>query len=458
MRTYKTSSLLVCSLLAACGGEDPPTPAATRTRIAADLGAVLTQANAAQQGAQLPSLEALTTLANLIPALGGSSASTTSAAKRVMHLAAADGDAIDTQVVIDYLDNTIFTDANSLGNGLYQVPASVVCTTTTVDDQGNETQAIDATCATKLAQAQLRLRVASNGDTLELAVQVDANHDEPLTFSLSSTSAGVSVDLDDASDAIAALAGIFAETPPNVRLSGAATARLDILGTAHAKASLSIDRAITVAVADQGQDLEGAKAIKFSSAQANVLAFELDGAAHSGSAALALGATKLQIPAEDDTTFAIDVPGATARAGIVAGGPALITNVSLGDRTLTISKNGTVAASIDLNPDNGRTLNASLASDGTFTPSPKLDVHFYVNHAALGDGPSPYDVTQVIVDGAVRPHGDGSLEVVSGGMMIAANPQPASASATVGQCMAQVEVTDADSGAFYEQWVAATCQ
>jgi hypothetical protein len=46
--------------------------------------------------------------------------------------------------------------------------------------------------------------------------------------------------------------------------------------------------------------------------------------------------------------------------------------------------------------------------------------------------------------------------VVSGGMMIAANPQSASASATVGQCMAQVEVTDADT--FYEQWVAAACQ
>jgi hypothetical protein len=314
-----------------------------------------------------------------------------------MHLTAADAGPIDTQAVIDYLDNTIFTDANSLGGGLYQVPASVVCTATETDDQGNETQSIDATCATKLAQAQLRLRVESDGDTLTFAVQVDANHDEPLTFSLSSTSAGVSVDLDDASDAIAALAGIFAEAPPNVRLSGAATARVDVLGAAHVKASLTIDRDIAVAVADQGQDLDGAKAIKLASVKANVLGFELDGTAHSGSAALALGATKLQLPADDDSTFAVDLPGATAQAGIVAGGPALITNVSLGDRTLTVSKNGTVAASIDLNPDNGRTLNASLATDGTFTPSPKLDVHFFVDHAALGDDPSPYEVTQVIV-------------------------------------------------------------
>ncbi len=469
MRKPSPSSLLVVSLsaaLAACN--DPPSPTAVRAKITTDVGYVIAQANAAVSGATLPSTAAMALLAGL--GSGPAPTSGTSGWKMVTQwlpkhvavtkksrLAADTGttDQIDPQPVIDYLNTTLFTDANSLGNGLYQVPASVACTTTAIDASGTETTSLDAACAAKFTQADVRIRVEEDSDTLRFALQLDADHDEPFSVSLSHDGVGLTVDLDNADHAIAALATIFAETPPNVRLSGQATAQLAILGTAHAKASLTIDRDLAVAIADQGQDLDGAHAFRFASAKAPVFAIELDGTAHAGSADAALGPTTLQIPTDNDSV-AVDLPGATGHAAFTSGGPLTLTGLGLGDRTLTVSKNGQRAIGIDLNPADGRTLGATVSTDGTLAVSPKLDVRQTIDHAALGGTAGPYDLTQLLLTGSIAPDGDG-FKVVTGSFAVVTNPASFGVTASAGQCVADTEVSDAN-GEFYEQWLSAACQ
>ena len=466
MRKPSPSSLLAVAALSLAACNDPPTPTTVRARIASDLGYVLAQTNAASAGATIPSTSALAMLANVVPSTGASASRggqvltklLTALAPRPVAKRArlAAGDRIDAQAAIDYLDNTIFTDASSLGNGLYQVPASVVCTTTTYDTNGTETTSLDADCAAKFAQADVRIRVEEDGDALRFAIQLDADHDEPVTVSLAHDALGLTVDLDSAGKAITALAMIYAEQPPNLRLAGQVTAELQILGTAHAKASLHIDRDLAIAVADQGQALDGAQAFQLTSVRADVLAVELDGGAGTGALDLALGATKVQAPTDTDP-LVLDLPGATADAAFTTNGPVALTGIGLGDRALTVSRGGQRGFALDLNPDNGRTLDATLATDGTFTVTPKLDLHLAVDHAVLGDTAGPYDVMQVLLTGAVRPTPSGNLQVVSGTFAVVTNPAAYGIVASAGQCIADTEVSDTTSDTYYDQWMTTTC-
>ncbi len=460
-----SSSLLAAGLLslAACN-DPPPTPTAVRAAIATDVAYIVAQTNAASTGASLPSTAAL----SLLGGFGSSSTSripglATFAALLPKHAAlttksrlVADTGQVDPQSIIDYLNNNLFTDASSLGNGIFTVPASLVCTETSVDSSGTSTTSLDPQCVSKFTAADVRIRVEENDETLTFALQLDPAHDEPISVTLSHDAVGLAVDLDNADHAMIALASIFAETPPNVRLAGAVSANLTILGAAHAKASFGIDRDVAIAVADQGQDLDGAQATKLTSAQATIIALELDGTAHAGSADLALGATTAQIPTDTDP-MALDLPGATAHAAF-GSGPLTITGIGLGDRTTTLTKDGQRAIAIDLNPADNRSLDATVAADGTLSVTPVLDLHETVDRALLGDDDAtPFDITQVLLTGSLAPNGDG-VKVVSGSFSVVTNPASFGIVATAGQCVADTEVSDATSGDFYNQWMTATCQ
>src|SRR5438477_320920 len=77
------------------------------------------------------------------------------------------------------------------------------------------------------------------------------------TIGLAHDAVSVTVDLDDAWHAAVALAKIFGEELPNASLSGQITGRLEVLGAAHAKATLDIDRAVKIAFAPSGVALDG---------------------------------------------------------------------------------------------------------------------------------------------------------------------------------------------------------
>jgi hypothetical protein len=474
-------SLLAVSILAGLGlaacGDEPPAPDEVRARISADLAGVLREANAAYVGGTeaMPGAAASAVVDRM---LGGDSTVALRVRSAVATLAAprAGGGARpleepyspDDDVAI--LTQKLFTDENHLGDGIYQVPASLVCAETTIDGSGNPIETIDPACADKLAQAQLRVRVEKSGDQLRFAIQIGEDHDEPLTIGLEPNAVSVTVDLDDAWRAAVTLAPLFGEDLPNAQLAGQITGRLEILGAAHAKATLDIDRAISIAFAEAGVALDGPDAYRFSSAAAKVLALELDGHGQRGSYALGLGATAAHVLVDTlvgtQTTrerYELDLPGLTARAAFAAGQPLELTGVSLGDRTASISRNGQRASAIDLNPDDGRAFGATIALDPatgreTVAVSPKLDLRLFVDHGAWGEPAPVYDVTQIVLDGSVR--GDATadrLEVVTGSFRISTNPAGYGFTAAAGQCVSAAEVEDVPSGDFYTRWTVGAC-
>ena len=473
-----TLSLLSSFGLVACGG-DPPAASDVRSRISNDLGHVLHETAAAAEAnsdsisstAAFTMIErvldssgttALPRLATRLSGLVGSTRNKLGAHKRGAALAAPiDSEPDATDALIQELNEKLFTDANDLGDGIFQVPASLVCTTETFNDDGTTTESIDPECAQQLALADLRIRATTDGDELQLAFQVDANHDEPVVVTLTHDSLASTLDLDEAGQALTALAPLFGEDIPNTSLAGRVTSRVEVLGAAHAKFAVTIDRALAIKFADAGIDLDGPQAFRFTSAKADVAAVELDGAQHTGSAALALGASTAHV--SDDQLIDLDLPGITAFATFAAGQPLHVTHIGLGERTTTISVDGARAIAIDLNPADGRALDATVTSDpatglATLSVTPKLDLRLAVDHAALGDEAPIYDVTQVLLDGSLR-GGDASdlIEVVTGTFAITTNPASFGFSATAGQCVSSQEVTDPTTGAFYDQWTAGSC-
>ncbi|HMG21535.1 MAG TPA: hypothetical protein VK607_09475, partial [Kofleriaceae bacterium] len=375
---------MISSLALAGCGEDPPTPGELRTRIASDLGNVLREADASFTGGSdaLPGAAAGAMVDRLLAGSAGGAALDAMLGGRIQALTGSLDHAADSLVDADaqvaYLNDRLFSDANHIGDGVYRVPASVVCSRAGTDAGGNPVETIDATCAAQLAKIDLRIRTANDDGAVVFAIQVDAAHDEPLRLTLTHTSLAITVDLDGAQHAFTALAGLLGETPPNAALAGQVTAKLEILGAAKARASLAIDRALAIAIADPGVDLTGPDALALSSAPGELFAVTLDGRAASGSLSLGLGETALKIP-DDAGRLELDLPGATGLASFARGQPTVLSHVGLGSRSTTLSIGGARGLTIDLNPHDGRALDATLTQDtaghtASLAVSPRLDL------------------------------------------------------------------------------------
>ena len=472
MRRLHTSLLAFATLssLAVLGcTDDPPTPTEVRSQISSDLGNVLHETNAAFSGST-DSLPGSAALAMVDQVLGTS----TTTSLRVREMAAsfvaggsnadpASNDLIDADAQISYLNDQLFTDANHVAPGIYQVPASLVCSKTTIDASGNVVKTIDPQCAEQLAKADLRIRVARDGDALIFAIQVDANHDEPLIFTLTRHSLAITVDLDGMQRAIVALAAVFGEDLPNIDLAGRVTAKLEVLGAAKVRASTTIDRDLSIKAAKTGASLDGPDALVLTSAKAEAFSVTLDGNARSGAFAVGLGATIVKLPEYTNSKrLELDLPGATLNAAFTPGQALSLSHIGLGNRTTTISINGARAETIDLNPDNGRAFNATVSRDTTgnetIAVTPKLDLQLSIDHAVLGDTPPVYDVTRVLVDGSLRgSDASNQVEVVTGSFGITTNPAGHGFTANAGQCVTSSSAIDPATGRSYTQYAVGTC-
>jgi hypothetical protein len=170
----------------------------------------------------------------------------------------------------------------------------------------------------------------------------------------------------------------------------------------------------------------------------------------------------VHVPDDEDGPIDLDLPGASFAAHAGAGASLQIDNISLGDRTTTLSVNGVVGLAIDLNPTAGRKLDATITSANgtdTISVSPKLDLRMSTNHTVLGDEMGAYDVTGVLLDGKLRASdASDQIEVVSGTFSIATNPASFGFTAAAGQCVLGEETTDPETFDSYTQWTVGTCQ
>jgi hypothetical protein len=474
---FLTLSILSTSLLAC--SDELPTPTDVRTALRDDLGHVLREGQAATEAtATLPTGGAF---GFATVAFGGSDSAAARAlaplARRITErLAPAsrdrqqsfdeteDGD-IDTDALVDELEQELFTDANYLGNGVYRVPASLVCESSTYDETtGETTSSIDPDCAAQLDQEQLRIRVTGDGDGIRFFVQIDANHDEPLSVYLAHDELDVTVNLDDATDAMIAMALLLGEEAPNANLSGEITGSVHILGTAHARLALSFGRAISVEVADAGIGLDSDAAYRFTSAAGEIIGVELDASAPSGAFDLGLGATTVHVPGDELDPAARDIAlgGATVNASF-QGGTLSLDHISLGSTTTTVSVGGQQAIAIDLNAGDGRTLNATITTDPatgdeTIEVSPRFDLVTTTDHALLGDEAPMYDTTRVQIDGSLRGSElTGQTEVLSGSVTVTTNPAEYGFTASAGQCIQETEVYDDATFQSYMTYAVGAC-
>ena len=467
MRMTSLLLLVPTSLLAACGGESSPTPTDVRARIADDLGHVLRATEAAsQQGGEALQADAAFGLFDRFASQHAFKRTPIAKLLTQRHAKPIDpGEESSADQIIEQLNTKLFTEANHVGDGIYKIPADFACTTEELDDHGSVTAQLDPECVTQWDKAELRIRTAETNDTLTLALQVGAKHDEPLELALTHTSLAVTLDLDETGQAVAALAPIFGEQAPNASLAGAVTGKLEVLGTASARATLSIDRAIEVKFADAGVSLDSADALRFSSAASEVASIAFDGVAGTGALAFDLGDTQVHIPGDvdfEEPALDLDLPGVSITANLATGQPVQFTNLSLGERTTTLKVEGATAIAVDLNKTDGRALTATMSFDdatgeGTIEVSPKLDLAIAIDHAVLGDEAPVYDVTRVLLTGGLRAVSESDQLEVLGTLAIETNPAEFGFAATAGQCVTSTSTEDTGTGQVYDAWSVGVC-
>ncbi len=388
--SLSVSVSLSVSLLAACGGTVVE-PGDVRARIATDFGAVVHATKAAYDlnAGTLPGA-VLRTYLPAFPALPASER--------------------DPDATVAWLTTQLFSDAHYLGDGVYRVPAELVCATG------------DASCVSTWDAAQVRLRVEDD-DGLRFWIQVGADRDEPIEVILRHDEVAVTADLDAGNRALLAIAPAFGISTAGASLAGAITADLAVLGPAHARATLSFDRPIAVAIA--GSTL--------ASAAATVANLELGDVFN---ASLALGETAYHDASSHQD---LDLPGATFDATLEGG--LQLTNISLGHRTTTVSVGGVIGTTLDLAPSSGRSFALAISGDrpGEAETVEQLqghaDISMSTNHTVLGDAAPTYDVAELHLGGwiALTPT---ELAVVDGAFSLITNPAQYSFSAATNECVA----------------------
>ncbi len=438
-RKISRPSILLASMSLASACSDATTttlpPAQMRSRLESNLRYVLDNtdnAAKASNAAEFP-------LGQLTAAIRDTPAGSKTAAN-FFATAGADATTDWRDDLIKKLNETIFTDANYQGNGIYGLPPSLGCPKAL-----NGT--LDPACVQHWQTVNLRIRVTGD-TTMRLTFLVGPSSQEPLSIDIGHQSLGVEVDLGDVSDSLGELAPLLGQEPLNVAMSGKVAAKLTVLGDNHVAASLDILESVAFAGAKQGVDLQSDEAIRFTSAATQLLRVDLDGSREQGSAGLDLKRTTLHAPGSG-TKPSMDVAlgGASAAATFGKGIAFAITHIGLGDSATTIDVGGQRGLTLDLNPDSGRHFDVSVTVDALsgisrFVVSPEFDLRLAINHAVLGDDQPVYDITRVHLFEAnptleLQPtaSGDEQLKLVSGLLTVETSPSDYGVNVSAGQCL-----------------------
>ncbi len=365
------------------------------------------------------------------------------------------------------LNEELFTEANYAGDGVYRIPAEGFCDT-------DETGAIDAACAAEIAALKPTIRAEVDGDdALDLTLVIGSL--EPAAVRLEWNHARLTVDLADVGAAIKAsstLLDLGSEAEATWKLSGVVAADLDVRTKSVATFAVDIDEPIHASFAGKGIALDSPQAFNLDIAKtAPAFRIQLDSNNLALRGGAALNATRLHVPADEETAaLDLDLPGAAIVWNQVGSAP-LSLDLSLGSRTTTVSVGGKQAIGIDLNPTYDRKLEVTVETEedtgaAIFTLWPDLDLRLAIDHAVLGDPAPRFDVTQLrtrsegVIASAVRvselADGTAQAEIVGGTLTIATNPAEFGVTIAAGQCVGAEERTD-DQGTFAVPAVI-TCQ
>jgi hypothetical protein len=349
------------------------------------------------------------------------------------------------------LGETIFNEENYEGDGVYRIPAELLCP---ADETGN----VDPECLTEFERAELRIKVELVDDGLDFTLLVGPDRAAPLALELRPARASVVVDLAEAAEAMELLAGDEIELPQV--LEGVVALTLLINGPQDVSFQVAVREAVRI-------ESEG---ISFSTEAADPLAsLRVEVAARRLTALLDLGRTRLSMPQSmnDEGSLAsglwsVDWQGLSFTATAQDGADEIrIDDIGLGDDTSTIKLDDVQLVGIDLNPADGRRAAVTLRPDPagglpivSFEPGLELVIDVFLQPLAdagdlvdswllddtyriLLDGDQP--ATQSIEPGAETP---GALRVARGTLAIESDT--ASVTVATGQCLLADPVTEGE--------------
>lgn len=478
-------ALCTAAAITGCATEDPLPPAEVQGQIQTHLGDLLAEVDnaIANSWEVLPQPDVLTLLQRVLGA-------DTPVARLIQQLApriAVQPPPIDIPAAIAYLNDRVFDETSYRGGGIYEVSPAVVCAKLFPgNSDGSGSPSVDAGCEALIARLDLRLHTmvnppvayegASPDQGIVVAVQFGPDHDEPLTLTLHFQQEGpwlsvtwltAELDLDILQRALSALVAAKITGVPRTELSGQLTATLQGDPTA-ASLRLKIDRPISIALAGASGDLAARDAFALSSASAMVFDLIMVANWHpAGSLELGLGETALTLPAAGDgKRVGFHLDGLICQAALELPPLMFAADIGLGGRPATLSLDGAVARTIDINPDDGGTVFLGIYRDDpspgtgvrpdTLHANPRLDLRMTADHGVLGGAPL-YDVSRIVLDGLVADTtSPDRIELRTGTYDIDTTPAGHGVAAVDGQCITGTQTTGPDSPPFI-QWIVSAC-
>jgi len=273
----RRSAILVASLTGlmavACG--DPPTPAETRSKLKANLPALVQDL--------CGSVSSVGTSDTMTRYQEGRLALNDAFAGVPMAFPDASADCTytdETAQDLDHLIDTVFADANDEGDGVYRVRGADLCSETDLD------------CIRIIDEAEIRIRVEIDGDTVELMLLVGPDRAAPLIVAISPSSLVATVDLAQARAAIVHLAAVAGE---DVQLPSVMEGRVALSLIRDAPLRWTIAFAVRQAVRVVAAVTEGEVAFDLAASDP-IASLALDGVARELTASLDVGAVKLTGP------------------------------------------------------------------------------------------------------------------------------------------------------------------
>lgn len=350
-----------------------------------------------------------------------------------------------------WLEDHVFVDANVESEEELAVTYLIDGATLCAEDGG----AADPECISQVDEAEIRLVATSpNSGDIDLDVLVGPNRANPVSFQLHEDLLAVEGDLGDAKESaehIASITGDDLELPATMQ--GRVRAELNVDSDTKLTAALSVLAPIKVADGDYSFAMAAAlPALSVSvDSQAKTIETINDIGAVDGSLPVTDYEYDPETDTETETTYqaGFHLGGMTSTALFEATKDLItVTGLGLGDSTSTFTVDGDEVLAVDLNADDGRALDVTVAADANGSVdvevSPKLDLAVALKFAAAGDKLGDIadwmmdDVLRVTFDGATAPKvriDEDGAEILDGTLTLSLDNAGDSVSAGAGQCL-----------------------
>jgi hypothetical protein len=370
----------------------------------------------------------------------------------------------DADEMTAWLEEHIFNEANVESEEdkavTYLIDGDVFCAL--------EGEPADPECVSQVNDAEIRLVATSpsEGD-IDLDVLVGPNRANPTSLQLHDDLLAAEVDLGGAKESaehIASITGDLDDLELPTTMEGRVRAELTVEGDKKLSAAFSV--LAPIKVADGDFNLAMAPALP-------ALSVAVDGQAKTIETVSNLGTVDGSFPVTewvyeyDETTdteteteinyqYGFHLGGLTSNTLFEAANDVIaITGLGLGDTTSTFSIDGEEVLALDLNADDGRTLDITATSNDAglvdLEVSPKLDLAVALQFASAADKLTDVaewmmdDVLRVTLDGAdapkVRLTEEDGLEVVDGTLTMSLANAGTTVTVEAGQCVLGVDDT-----------------